>query len=152
MSVRSGRRTTAVCRLRYVAASPHPDYTPTASTDTIYSYVDCPQTEPYWTIAQQFTLGDHFFVGQNSESYTAHQLLFSAQSNKVASAPDYHKGSWYCGALYLGGADTPWGCDPPTGTTTSLIDEQGMVKPDGPRSILPKAKPNSTSRWLRMED
>jgi phospholipase C len=61
-----------------VAASPHPNYTPTASTDTIYSYVDYPQTEPYWNIARQFTLGDHFFMGHNSESYTAHQYLFSA--------------------------------------------------------------------------
>jgi phospholipase C len=115
-----------------VAASPHPDYTPTASTNTIYSYVDYPQTEPYWNIARQFTLGDHFFMGHNSESYTAHQFLFSAQSDNVASAPDYHKDSGYCGALYLGCAYTPWGCDSPGGTTTSLLDPQGMVKPDGP--------------------
>lgn len=115
-----------------VAASPHPNYTPTASTNTIYSYVDYPQTEPYWNIARQFTLGDHFFMGHNSESYTAHQFLFSAQSDNVASAPDYHKDSGYCGALYLGCAYTPWGCDSPAGTTTSLLDAQGILKPDGP--------------------
>ena len=71
-------------------------------------------------------------MGHNSESYTAHQFLFSAQSDNVASAPDYHKDSGYCGALYLGCAYTPWGCDSPAGTTTSLLDPQGMVKPDGP--------------------
>jgi phospholipase C len=115
-----------------IAASPHPDYTPPASTSAIYSYVDYAQTEPYWNIAREFTLGDHFFMGHNSESYTAHQYLFSAQSNSVVDPPDYHKPPDYCGTLYLGCAYTPWGCDSPSGTTTFYLDADGIQKPGGP--------------------
>ncbi len=115
-----------------VAASPHPDYTPPASVLSIYSYVDYPQTKPYWDIAQQFTLGDHFFMGHNSESYTAHQYLFSAQSDSVVDSPDFHKDKSYCGTIYLGCALTPWGCYSPDETTTFLLDAQGMENPGGP--------------------
>jgi phospholipase C len=115
-----------------IAASPHPNYTPPASTSSIYSYVDYAQTEPYWNIAREFTLGDRFFMGHNSESYTAHQFLFSAQSNRVAGAPDFNKPASYCGALYLGCAYTPWGCDSPPGTTTSVLDARGILRPGGP--------------------
>jgi phospholipase C len=115
-----------------IAASPHPDYTPPASTSSIYSYVDYEQTEPYWNIAREFTLGDHFFTGHNSESYTGHQYLFSAQSNRVVDTPDFHKPPSYCGTLSLGCAYTPWGCDSPLGTTTFLLDEKGDERPGGP--------------------
>ncbi len=116
-----------------IAASPHPDYTPPASADAIYSYVDYAQTEPYWNIASEFTLGDHFFMGHNSESYTAHQYLFSAQSDHVVDSPDYHKDqATYCGILYLGCALTPWGCYSPNGTTTFLLNDEGMENPGGP--------------------
>jgi phospholipase C len=115
-----------------VAASPHPNYAPPASTSTIYSYVDYSQTEPYWSIAREFTLGDHFFMGHNSESYTAHQFLFSAQSNRVSSSPNFNKPPSYCGTLYLGCAYTPWGCDSPPGTTTFVLDDKGVQKPGGP--------------------
>jgi phospholipase C len=115
-----------------IAASPHPNYTPPASTSTIYSYVDYDQTEPYWSIARQFTLGDHFFMGHNSESYVAHQYLFSAQSARVVDQPDFHKDASFCSKLYLGCAYTPWGCDSPPGSTTFFLDRRGVQRPGGP--------------------
>jgi hypothetical protein len=78
------------CRMNgfMVAATPSAGYTPPASTKTIYSYVDYDDTKPYWQIAKTYAIGDHFFMGHNSESYTAHQYIFSGQSNNVVDPPD----------------------------------------------------------------
>ena len=65
------------------------DQTSDLDPDQVYSYVDYTETTAYWDIAKAYTLGDHFFMGHNSESYTAHQYIFSAQSNNVVDGPVY---------------------------------------------------------------
>jgi len=118
-----------------IAATPGPGYTPPASVGTIYSYVDYSDTKPYRDIATKYSLGDHFFMGHNSESYTAHQYIFSAQSNNVVDPPDYNKDSSYCGYRYDYCAFTPWGCDSPSTTTTFVLDPntgEESAKPTGP--------------------
>jgi len=114
----------APCRMDgfNIAASPHPNYTPPASVGTIYSYVNYKETKPYWDIARKYSLGDHFFMGHNSESYTAHQYIFSAQSNNVVDSPDFNKDPNYCDRHYDYCAFTPWGCDSPAGSTTFHLD------------------------------
>jgi phospholipase C len=88
----------------------------------IYSYVDYNETKPYWSIAKTYTLGDHFFMGHNSESYTGHQYIFSGQSNNVVDAPVYP----HTELPFV----TPWGCDSPKGTTTfSLNPQTGRESP-----------------------
>jgi phospholipase C len=94
----------------------------------IYSYVDYSETKPYWDIASKYTLGDHFFMSHNSESYTAHQYLFSGQSNNVIQAPNFP--GWF-NLPFI----TPWGCDSPKGSSTYLLNPNTGVqtpKPTGP--------------------
>jgi|HubBroStandDraft_5_1064220.scaffolds.fasta_scaffold17580_3 phospholipase C len=94
----------------------------------IYSYLDYGETKPYWDIAKKYTLGDHFFMSHNSESYTAHQYLFSGQSNDVIQDPVFPSGFY---PPFL----TPWGCDSPKGSTTYLLDPKTgkqSKNPDGP--------------------
>ena len=105
-----------------IAATPSAGYTPPASASTIYSYVNYDDTTPYREIGLKYALGDHFFMGHNSESYTAHQYIFSGQSNNVVDPPDYNKNSDYCGRYYDYCAFTPWGCDSPVGTTTFKLN------------------------------
>ena len=113
-----------------VAASPAPKYTPPAKVSTIYSYVDYGESRPYWDIAKAYALGDHFFMGHNSESFTAHQYIFSAQSNNMVDAPVYPP-KFNCGAFYDYCAFTPWGCDSPANTTTYHLDPKtGQESPD----------------------
>jgi phospholipase C len=83
-----------------------------------YQYVDPTQITPYWSIAQQYVLADHFFQTQGSGSFTAHQDLISGGStidrNKTQTLVDFptHK---------------PWGCDARSGTDTSLLVATGSV-------------------------
>ncbi len=66
-----------------------------------YIYADRTQVAPYWDIANKYVLSDRFFMSHNSESYTAHQYLFSGQSGGTVNAP-YYTGarnnliSWNC--------------------------------------------------------
>lgn len=85
----------------------------------VYSYVDYAETKPYWDIARAYTLGDRFFMSHNSESYVAHQYIFSGQSNNVVDEPDYHQ-SYPSPVVFM----VPWGCDAPSGTTTLILDPQ----------------------------
>ena len=76
-----------------------------------YQYVDPAQIAPYWSMAHQYVLADHMFQTQGSGSFTAHQELIAGGTaiDKTHSIIDLPTGS-------------PWGCDAPTGTVTSLID------------------------------
>ena len=95
----------------------------------IYSYLDYYETKPYWAIAKTYTLGEHFFMGHNSESYTAHQYLFSAQSNNVVDAPVYP----HFELPYV----TPWGCDSPAGTMTHQLNPQTGQETTNPTGPFP---------------
>jgi phospholipase C len=148
----------APCRMNgfNVNASPSPGYTPPAATSKIYSYVDYSESKPYWDIARAYTMGDHFFMGHNSESYTAHQYIFSAQSNNVVDEPLYPS-STNCGAYYDYCAYTPWGCDSPQGTKTYRLDPiTGRKTPTatGPFPCFgPSAPPpNQTVKYYSLAD
>jgi phospholipase C len=124
------------CRMNgfNVAASPAPNYTPPASMEYLYSYVKYSDTAPYWDIAKKYELGDHFFMGHNSESYTAHQYIFSGQSNNTVDAPIYPS-TLNCGALYAFCVYTPWGCDSPAVTTMNVLNP--MTGVESPSKISP---------------
>jgi phospholipase C len=53
-----------------------------------YSYAPRDQSAPYWDIARKYALADHFFSSHNSESYTAHQYLFSGQTGAIGTVDD----------------------------------------------------------------
>ena len=76
----------------------------------VYEYVKPAQIKPYWTMAQQYVLADHFFQLQGSGSFTAHQDLIRGATDIDANH-----------SLIDLPTSTPWGCDAPAGTVTSLI-------------------------------
>ncbi|MBV8601633.1 MAG: hypothetical protein JO359_08745 [Candidatus Eremiobacteraeota bacterium] len=79
-----------------------------------YQYVDPAQIRPYWEMARRYVLGDHLFQTQTSDSFTAHQDLIAGgtvidSTHSIIDSP----------------SSTPYGCDSPSGTVTSLIDAGG---------------------------
>jgi phospholipase C len=76
----------------------------------VYQYVNPAQIRPYWDLAEHYVLSDHTFQTEGSGSFTAHQDLIRGgteidSSHHIIDFP----------------TRAPWGCDAPTGTTTSLI-------------------------------
>ncbi len=82
-----------------------------------YRYVNPDQIAPYWTMAKRYALADHMFQTQGSGSFTAHQDLIAGGTAIDRSA-----------SLIDSPSDGPWGCDAPTGTTTSLITVKGQYR------------------------
>ncbi|MGA8535521.1 MAG: alkaline phosphatase family protein [Candidatus Tumulicola sp.] len=80
-----------------------------------YTYVNPNDIKPYWTMAQQYALGDHMFQGEGSGSFTAHQELV-AGGEQIDSA--HALVNWPASPDHGAYA---WGCDAPKGTVTSLI-------------------------------
>ncbi|HET6274993.1 MAG TPA: alkaline phosphatase family protein [Candidatus Cybelea sp.] len=79
---------------------------------TPYQYTDPMQIQPYWQMATQYTLAEHMFTTQGSDSFTAHQDLIAggtvAEPNRaMIDLPG-------CGVCM-------WGCDAPPGVQTHLI-------------------------------
>lgn len=83
----------------------------------VYSYLDYAETKPYWDIAKAYALGDRFFMSHNSESYVAHQYIFSGQSNNVVDEPEFPTQPDAATQFLI-----PWGCDSPAGTTTLTLN------------------------------
>jgi phospholipase C len=75
-----------------------------------YQFVDPKQIAPYWDLAKSYVLADHMFQTQGSGSFTAHQDLIAGGTaiNSNESLIDFPSAS-------------PWGCDAPPGTTTTLL-------------------------------
>ena len=78
-----------------------------------YSYVPTSQVQPYWTLAQQYTLGDRMFQSNTGPTFPAHQYMIAGQSGGADEDPDSAR----------------WGCDSPQGTTVSLIGPNGTDLP-----------------------
>jgi phospholipase C len=75
-----------------------------------YSYLEHSAIAPYRAIASQYVLADHMFPTMFGASFTAHLDLIAGTTNvsptrAVVDLPN----------------ETPWGCDAPAGTTTTLL-------------------------------
>jgi phospholipase C len=77
-----------------------------------YQYVNPAQIAPYWTIASQYVLADKMFQTQGSGSFTGHQDLIRGGTTFDAALDE---------ALVDFPSGAPWGCDAPSGTTTSYL-------------------------------
>ncbi|HTA39227.1 MAG TPA: alkaline phosphatase family protein, partial [Candidatus Acidoferrales bacterium] len=117
------------------------------SLQYIYSYVDRKESAPYWFIAKHYAVGDRFFMGHNSESFTAHQYIFSSQSRNMVDSPVFPK-STSCSIYYDYCAYTPWGCDSPVGTKTYFLSSADgswnggpPTAPDGPAPCFGNTNP-----------
>jgi phospholipase C len=87
----------------------------------LYQYVDPKQIAPYWSMADQYVLGDHMFQTVGSSSFPSHQDLIAGSTSidktkEVVDPPD----------------NMPWGCDAPYGTTTTLLSTSGKYPLPGP--------------------
>ncbi len=81
----------------------------------VYAYVNPAQIKPYWDLANQYVLADHTFQTEGSGSFTAHQDLIrgGTELGNGRNLIDFP-------------TQSPWGCDAPSGTTTSLITENNQ--------------------------
>jgi phospholipase C len=84
-----------------------------------YQYTDPLQIQPYVTMATQYTLAEHMFTTQGSDSFTAHQDLIRGGTivEKGKAMVDLPT----CGPVCF------WGCDAPAGTHTHLITKDNKV-------------------------
>lgn len=81
-----------------------------------YQYTDPSQIQPYWSMAQQYTLAEHMFTTQGSDSFTAHQDL-------IRGGTLVQNGKSLVDLPSCSGTKCKWGCDAPPGTHTSLITQ-----------------------------
>jgi len=90
-----------------------------------YQYVNPSEIAPYWDIAKQYVLADNTFATQGSSSFTGHQDLIAGATQISATE-----------SIIDNPTNTPWGCDSPPGTKTSLIVNYGTslkyLQFDGP--------------------
>lgn len=80
-----------------------------------YQYTNPSQISEYWSMARQYTLAEHMFTTQGSDSFTAHQDLIRGGTmvNKRFAMVDLPT----CGQCH-------WGCDATPGTKTNLISQR----------------------------
>jgi phospholipase C len=78
-----------------------------------YSYVPEKDDEAYWTLAENYVVGDRMFQSNTGPSFAAHQYMIAAQAADVAENPS-------------GGV---WGCGAAPSSTDSLIGPSGTELP-----------------------
>jgi phospholipase C len=86
-----------------------------------YGYVPESNVQPYWDMAEQYTIADNMFETNQGPSFPAHQYLISGTSTisyestlRASENPVGPKGHTAEG-----------GCDSKTGSLVTVIDEQG---------------------------
>jgi phospholipase C len=78
-----------------------------------YSYVQRSDVQPYWDMAQRFTIGDRMFQSNTGPSFVAHQYMIAGQSGNASENPD----------------GNVWGCDAPAGERVALVGPNGTDLP-----------------------
>jgi phospholipase C len=78
-----------------------------------YSYVPRVDTQPYWDLAQRFTIGDRMFQSNTGPSFVAHQYMIAGQSGQASENPNASR----------------WGCDAPAATRVALVGPNGTDLP-----------------------
>jgi phospholipase C len=86
-----------------------------------YGFVVKRETKPLWDMASQYTLADHMFSTEKSDSFPAHQQLIAgttalSDQESLVDSPSYNL----------------WGCDAPSGTTTPVLFKNGRYQVKGP--------------------
>ena len=75
-----------------------------------YSYTDPAQVQTYWKVAKSYAFADRMFQSNSGPSFPAHLYLIASQSPYAAENPDA----------------SPWGCDAPSGTTVTALNQNGQ--------------------------
>ncbi len=88
-----------------------------------YSYLEPAQVAPYWTLAKQYAIADHFFPMEFGPSFTSHLAL-------IAGTDNLNAGNDLAEANYPEGE--PWGCDQGFAGATWTVNSKRLVQLDGP--------------------
>ncbi|MBV8148510.1 MAG: hypothetical protein JO092_05410, partial [Candidatus Eremiobacteraeota bacterium] len=111
-----------------------------------YEYTNPSQIQPYWTLAQQYTLAEHMFATQGSDSFTAHQDLIRGSTQVEPNK----------GLIDLpgcSGSKCYWGCDAPKSTRTHLITNTNQwVKNLGPYPCSNKFPDYGSNGYKTLRD
>jgi|SRR5579884_539972 len=85
---------------------------------------------PYWQMARQGVLADHYFPTDFGPSFTAHQYLVAGTTDiaRDLAIVNYPGILNRRGGVSLASA-TSWSCDSPQTLRTSILDAQRMVSP-----------------------
>jgi phospholipase C len=86
-----------------------------------YQYVNPTQIRPYWTLAKRYVLADAMFPTEQSGDFSSHQDLIRGSSAIGTN-----------GSVIDFPTHGPWGCDAQNGTTTPLIQSNGVYVKKGP--------------------
>jgi phospholipase C len=90
------------------------DTLPHQDPDFPYAYIPRDEIEPYWEMAQQYTLADRMFQSNTGPTFPAHLYLIAGQSEFAANNPNEMETTRFA-----------WGCDSP------LTARVTMIAPDG---------------------
>lgn len=88
-----------------------------------YQYTNPGDIAPYWSLATQYTLAEHMFTTQGSDSFTAHQALI--RGGTIVDPNRAMIDDPTCGDCF-------WGCNAPQGTITHLITPKNAYIKTGP--------------------
>ncbi len=91
---------------------------PRQDPDFPYAFVPQREVQPYWEMAEQYTLGDRFFQSNTGPSFPAHLYLVAGTGNFVADNPNHLETTHYA-----------WGCDSPINARVSMIASDGDEVP-----------------------
>jgi phospholipase C len=80
--------------------------------DYPYAYVQQSEIQPYWMLAQTYTLADLTFQSNSGPSYPSHQYMIAGQSAGADENPT--------------SIDPGWGCDDSSSTTVGMIGPNGV--------------------------
>jgi phospholipase C len=78
-----------------------------------FSYVQRSDIEPYWTMAEEYALGDNTFSSNNGPTFPSHQYLVAGQSGHADEVPN----------------GVPWGCNARNKNISVDLLEYGQAAP-----------------------
>lgn len=92
------------------------------------NYVD--EAGPYWQMARQYVLADHYFPTDFGPSFTAHQYLVSGTTDIKHNLAIVNYPGWFHNGVVNLSAGTSWSCDSrPAISRTSTLDARRTVHP-----------------------
>jgi phospholipase C len=71
-----------------------------------FTYVRQSDIKPYWTMAQEYALGDEAFESNNGPTFNSHEYMVAGQSGHSVEVPN----------------GKPWGCDAKSHVNVNLLD------------------------------
>jgi phospholipase C len=93
-----------------------------------YTYVQQTDVQPYWNMAKQYVLADHFFSSALDGSFEGHQYLIAGQAEQTWGIP----------------TGSTWGCDGGTSNTVTLLNNSTKPGTTTTNSIEPCFDPPVT--------